>query len=254
MCRSFSYTLLITWILFLFACKTVVVKTSVTSQNISITKDINPVDSQLIQIYLPYKNILEKDMSRVISYSETAMDKDKPESTLTNFLADLLIEEGRIEAEKLRLDFHPQVSYFNYGGIRAPIPKGNITVGNIFELMPFENELVFVRLTGKQLQEFLDIIASKGGDSVGGVRFVISNQKAIDVKIEGEKLMPESNYWIVTNDYIANGGDGMEIFNARQEIINTSEKIRDVIISYLEKKQNQGKELHAELDGRIRNE
>ncbi len=252
--RSFSYTLLITWILFFFACRTSIVTTSVTSQNIRVTEDINPVDSQLIRIYIPFKNMLEKDMSRVISYSETALDKGKPESKLTNFLADLLIEEGRNEAEKLDVKFKPQISYFNYGGIRAPISKGNITVGNIFELMPFENEMVFVRLSGAQLQEFLNNIATKGGDSVGGVRFEISDQKAKNIMVGGKKLNPENDYWVVTNDYIANGGDGMNIFLEKKEIINTGEKIRDVIISNLEKKQSEGEKLDVDLDGRITNE
>ncbi len=239
--RSFSYTLLITWVLFFFACKTTMVSTSVKTQNIGITEDINPVDSQLIQIYLPYKKILEKDMSRVISYSEMEMEKAKPESSLTNFLADLLLSEGKEEAQKRGLDFQPQISYFNYGGIRAPLPKGDITVENIYELMPFDNEMVFVEFTGGQLQDFLNVIAAKGGDSVGGVRFVISNKKAKNVLVNGKALNPDEKYWIVTNDYIANGGDDMTMFLQKQAIINTGEKIRDVIISYLEKEQSEGK-------------
>ena len=193
-------------------------------------------------------------MSRVISTSKTEMMKKKPESKLTNFLADLLLEEGISEAKKENLNIQPRISYFNYGGIRTYLPKGEITVGRIFELMPFENEMVFVQLNGKQVQEFFNSIAKKGGDSLGGVRFIISNQQAKNVMINGKRLNPDSNYWIVTNDYIANGGDGMEIFNKKIKVINTGKKIRDVIISYLEKKQKEGVLLTAELDGRIKDE
>ena len=182
--RSFSYTLLITWVLFFLACKTTMVSTSVKTQNIGINEDINPVDSRLIQIYLPYKKILEKDMSRVISYSEIEMTKAKPESSLTNFLADLLLNEGRDDAQKSGLNFQPQISYYNFTGIRASLPKGDITVENIFELMPFENEMVYVEFKGTQLQEFLDYIAFEGGDAMGGFRFVISDNKAKDITIK----------------------------------------------------------------------
>ncbi len=252
--RTFSYSLLITWLLFTVSCKTNFTLADYNSENISVSEDINPIDSQLVQMYQPYKQILDKEMSRVISVSKIEMVKNKPESELTNFLADLLLEESLMKVQNQNMKIQPQISYFNYGGIRTYLPKGEITVGNIFELMPFENEMVFVELTGKQVQEFLDLLAKKGGDSLGGVRFVISNEKAKDVKINGNKLDPESTYWIVTNDYIVNGGDGMELFTQNLNFINSGEKIRDVIISHLVKKQKENVMLTAELDGRITNE
>ncbi len=254
MVRSFSYTLLITCFVLILSCKTTFVSTEVKTQNISVTDDINPLDSQLVRLYLPYKNILEKDMGRVIAYSEKEMVKNKPESGLTNLLSDLLLEEGQKEALRSNLHFNPVVSYFNYGGIRTWLPKGDITVGKIFELMPFENEMVFIHLTGEQLQQFYDIVAAKGGDSVGGVRFVISNNKAKNIVIDGEKLVPDKKYWMVTNDYSANGGDDLSVFTQRSELINSGKKIREIIISNFEERQKSGLVLTDNLDGRITNE
>ncbi len=254
MVRSFSYTLLITWILLTLSCKTTFVSTEVKTQNISVADNIIPLDSQLVMLYLPYKNILEKDMGRVISFSENEMIKGKPESGLTNLLADLLLEEGQMDAMRNNLQIEPVVSFFNYGGIRTWLPKGDITVGKIFELMPFENEMVFIQLTGEQLQQFYDIVAENGGSSVGGVRFVISKGKANNIMIEGEKLKPESKYWMVTNDYSANGGDDLVVFTHRLELINSGKKIRDVIISNFEKRKINGVNLIENLDERIINE
>jgi 2',3'-cyclic-nucleotide 2'-phosphodiesterase (5'-nucleotidase family) len=208
----------------------------------------------LVEIYLPYKNIIEKDMNRVISFSEAEMIKNKPESSLTNFLSDLLLDEGQKEAEKKNFQIHPVVSFFNYGGIRTSLPKGEITVGKIFELMPFENEMVYIQLSGDQLQQFCDIVAQKGGDSVGGIRFVISNGKAKNVFVDGEKLESGKKYWLVTNDYSANGGDDLAVFTQRLELIGSGKKIRDVIISNLEERQKRSEVLGAKLDGRISNE
>lgn len=252
--RSFTYTLLITCVLLVGSCKTNYLSTSFNAQNISVSDSLNNLDSQVVQLYHPFKNIIEKDMNRVISVSEMEMIKDKPESELTNFLADLLLQEGMRFALTQGLKFEPSISYFNYGGIRTFLPEGDITVGKIFELMPFENEMVFIRLSGVQIQEFCDIIAEKGGDSVGGIQFVISNEKAINIWIGKNELNPDSDYWLVTNDYVANGGDDLQVFAQHAEFINSNLKIRELIISNLDEQYKLGKKITAKTDGRIRNE
>ncbi len=254
MIRSFSYTLLITWILLSVSCKTNYVTSQTDTQNIQVSENVYPLDSQVVQMYLPYKKILEKDMGRVISKSEVELVKQKPESGLTNLLADLLLDEGRKFTVENNLQFKPEVSFFNYGGIRTSLPKGEITVGKIFELMPFENEMVFIQLTGGQLQQFYDIVAENGGESIGGARFVISNGKAKNVVINGEMLAPEKKYWMVTNDYSANGGDDLVIFTQRLELVGSGKKIRDLIISNFEERQKNGEVITEKLDGRISNE
>lgn len=245
---------MITCILLVSSCKTYYLPSSIEAQNISVSDSLNGLDEQLVQIYQPYKALLEKDMNRVISVAKMEMAKEKPESYLTNFLGDLMLYEGKKITSEDGLAFSPSISYLNNGGIRTFLPKGEITVGKIYELMPFENEMVFIQLSGNQIQTFLNNIASKGGESVGGVRFVISNEKATNVMIDGKLLDANLSYWLVTNDYVANGGDGLEVFTQRSGFINTGKKIRDIIISYLEEKQKKGEVLTAELDGRITNE
>lgn len=247
--RSFSYTLLITCFILVASCKTNYVPISSNFHNISVSDNESQLDSHIVRMYLPYKNTLEKDMGRVISISEKEMFKQRPESYLTNFLADLLLHEAKIETSNLMVN--PTISYFNYGGIRSFLPKGEITVGNVFELMPFENEMVYLQLTGSQIQEFLNLIAEKGGDSVGGVRFVISNDKAKNVQINGVELNADDKYWLVTNDYVAEGGDGLTVFTERLEMVKSGKLIRDMIISHLEKKHEKKEIISVELDGRI---
>lgn len=251
MYRSFTCLLLITSFLILSACTNHYEKSAVEHRNRIVSDSFMPVDSQLIFSYLPYKEMLEKDMSRIISITAEEMVKDKPESNLTNFLADLLLEEGENELKKMGKDFGTDVSYFNYGGIRTFLPRGEITVGKIFELMPFENEMVFLQVSGSQIQDFLNQIARGGGDSVGGVRFTISGNKAGRVVVGGEPLDPEGYYWLVTNDYIAEGGDDSGALSRRTDFISSGVKIRDVIISHLEKKHASGEVISVKKDGRI---
>ncbi len=249
--RTFSYTLLITCFFLATACKTQYVQTSTENRNMIVADTIIPIDSQIVYMYLPYKQKLEKNISRVISVTREEMAKDKPESNLTNFLGDLLLAEGKKTAGENGEQIEPDISYFNYGGIRTFLPKGEITVGKIFELMPFDNEMVFLKLTGNQVQEFLNGIAAKGGDSVGGVRFTISDNKATGITVDGQNLNPDNEYWLVTNDYVASGGDGYNVLTRRQEMVNTGKLIRDAIIDYMERKHKNQEEIHVELDDRI---
>ena len=250
--QTISYLLLITCLLFTFSCKTAFVQRSYDVENISVSEELGTMDSTIVKLYVPYKNILEKDMNRVLAISEKELLKDKPESLLTNFLADLLLEQGAVVANDHQLNFTPAVSFFNYGGIRSSLPKGEITVGNIFELMPFENELVFIELKGDKMQAFMDYIADHGGGSVGGARMVIANDKANDVKIGGKEIDFNKNYWLVTNDYVAAGGDGLEMLAENEQFINSGEKIRDAIIDYLEELTNNNQHVNPKLDERIK--
>lgn len=249
--RSFTYTLLITWFFALGACKTNYVQTDAIVSNVVVSDSITQLDSQLVQIYLPYKKLLENDMSRVLAENKKEMVKGKPESALTNFLADLLLNEGQKVLQQSGKKFQADISYFNYGGIRTYLPEGKITVGKIYELMPFENEFVFLKLSGKQIQEFLNTIASKGGDSVGGVRFKISENKATDIKIGGTPINNDKFYWIATNDYVADGGDDLKVFTRENDSFKSGKLIRDVIISHLESIDKKGNTITAQTDGRI---
>ncbi len=249
---------LYSWLLILVfisaGCQQKVITSTLNAQNNYVDSGQAVADSQIVRFYLPYKEMIEAEMNEVIGDSESEMIKDKPESLLTNFLADLLLEEGSMYCKSSNSDFKPQISYFNYGGIRSFLPKGEITVRNVYELMPFENEMVFLNLKGKDVQAFLDIIAAKGGDSVGGARFIISKNKAKDILVEGEKLDVTRDYWLVTNDYIAGGGDNMDVLLNRLKIVNSGEKIRDLIINHLREMSVDGEKISVKTDGRIINE
>lgn len=249
--RSFSYILLITWLFLFLNCETQYVISTTETRNLIVSDSVTQIDSQLVSLYLPYKNILEKDMSRIVAISAEEMIKDRPESNLTNFLADLLLQEGKEIAADLVPDLIPDISYFNYGGIRTFLPKGEITAGKIFELMPFENELVFLELSGAQVQEFLNVIAEKGGESLGGVRFKISDGQAKNVEIADKPLNEKENYWLVTNDYVAAGGDDLAVLTRRKNFVAGNILIRDVILVHLEKLHKKGQKISAKTDGRI---
>jgi hypothetical protein len=84
-----------------------------------------------------------------------------------------------------------------------------------------------------------------------GISFGIRSGRAEAVVIQNKPVVTDSTYWIVTNDYIANGGIGMKILRNANQRIMTGAKIRDVIINYLRGLKLKGQTVSAKTDGRI---
>lgn len=249
--KSILFSLAIT---ILVACKSTLNVHDFKAENIPNYENISTVDSALIRFIEPYRAQVDRDMQEVIAETTVDLVKRKPESLLTNYLADILLSEGQLYASGLQQKPIPEVAYLNYGGIRADIPKGKITVGKIFETMPFENEMVFVKISGNDLRLVGEAIAQKGGDGVAGMRVRTSNGKLISMEIGNRQLDENAEYWMVTNDYVAAGGDNMTMLTNRRSIIITGIKLRDCFIERMRRDYDAGRLISPKLDGRITNE
>jgi 2',3'-cyclic-nucleotide 2'-phosphodiesterase (5'-nucleotidase family) len=247
--HHFSFLLLL--LLSISACTTYKVEKTA-SANIHLDTLVSIPSSQKIEgMIKPYRDKVNADMTEVLCISSEAMYGGRPESPLTNYCADLTLEESnRFCAEKypqIKID----VSMINRGGLRIPLPKGEIKTMTMFELMPFENEIVFLKLKGTIMLEFVNHLAERGGEGVGGLRFGIKSGKALQPEIGGKPLDPEKTYWLVTSDYIANGGDGSDILSKSIERIDTGIKARDMFIQFFKRMGKEGKTVTAKTDGRI---
>src|SRR5262245_14965863 len=138
--RILSFIILISATATFPGCKTQYAIESTRSQKYVFTDSTgNDIDSSVYQFIKPYRDKMEGEMNTVIGVSEQAMERGMPEGRLGNFVADACM----IEARKVFYPSdgrQPDFTILNNGGLRRPLPSGNITVGNIYELMPFENE------------------------------------------------------------------------------------------------------------------
>lgn len=241
-------------ILFLFSCSPRLMVREIDTKNFPVNAQTSLIDSSIENFIKPYHDSIEHDMSKLVTLSSTPILKGKPESKLTDLVSDILLNFGIDYCKKNKPDIQPEASYVNYGGLRASLPQGEVTVGNIFELMPFENEVVLLKVTGKSIREMADRIAERGGEGVAGLKIGIKDGKAKTLLIDGKVPDETSLYWIVTNDYIANGGDQMTMLTNPVERINTGAKIRDVLIRSLRDKYKKEGSLNIKEDGRIYNE
>lgn len=198
----------------------------------------------------PYRNSIEKKMNLIIGYSEQDMNKGRPESLLTNLITDMMLAEG-IDAAHKRNFTTPDISVINAKGLRSPIKQGAITVSNIFRVMPFENKLIILTLSGQQIVELFTHMAGMGGEGLSGASFGIKNNKPINIKINNKPLNLDKTYTIVTADYLANGGDNYSLLPTIKDRYPTEIKIRNLIIKWIKKLTEEGKHINSTLEKRI---
>ena len=212
-------------------------------------------NAQAAEFLKPYKHIVDSVMGPVVGRSAKYMTAKRPEGTLSNLLSDIMVWAAK--------DYGEQVDFgvYNMGGVRADLPKGVITYGDVLDIAPFENKIAFTTLTGSDVMELFREMADADGEGVShAVRLVIhgdASQKKLSLvsaTINGEPVDPQREYRIVTIDYLLGGTDKMSTFkkgyniNSPQDVSNNS---RFVIMNYFREMDRQGKVVDAEIEGRV---
>lgn len=209
----------------------------------------NKPNIAMMELVEKYKIRLDKEMNVVIGTSTQNMPFDRPESLLTNLTSDamMLLDTKYTDGEKIDL------SLMNVHGHRAPLPEGNITVGDIFETYSFDNELVIVKLKGKDLNGVFDAYASMGGSGISSnVKLIITKDgKLVDAIVKGNLVDDDKIYTIVTLDYLAEGNDGLSVLKKAVSVEKTGIILRDYMMDYVKQLTKEGKAVSSKLDGRI---
>jgi 2',3'-cyclic-nucleotide 2'-phosphodiesterase (5'-nucleotidase family) len=203
-------------------------------------------DNPVVNMIQPYKSALDVTMNEVIGYAPATMRGHAPESLLSNYCADIY-RETATDFLKKPVD----IAIVNLGGLRTTIPAGNVTIRKMYELMPFENELVIIGVKGSNLIPLFHRMALAGGEGISGMNFIIYNGKAVDINIGGEKLNPEKVYFIATNNYLSEGNDNMPELRLQESAVQTGIKVRDMLTFYIKKATSEGKKVESKIDGRI---
>lgn len=232
------------------ACTPKLTLTNTQTQNIKINKDsLHLHDAKIFNTIAPYKIKLDSLMSEVLCYNNQDLKKDLPEGTLGNFVCDELMNFAKINFSK-PIDF----CMYNNGGLRVPsIAKGNITVGKIYELAPFDNAIVVVELGGIDCKRLFDLIAQNNGTPCSKeFRMAIENNVATNIFINNQPFDSTKTYKILTNDYVASGGDKTEPMKKAIAVTSLNLMVRDALIKQLRSRKNNSQPINTILDGRIK--
>lgn len=204
------------------------------------------IDSNLFYLVEKYKVQLDDKMNVVLTNTPVDMIKAQPSSNLGNMMADILY--NYYYQKDSTVDF----AITNQGGIRvSSFAKGPLTMGDAFQLMPFDNEIVYIKISGKMVLQLLEHVCSLGGWPISHADIVMDSSRNIQkVKIAGEDLQEDKIYTVATNDYVANGGDQCS-FLIEVPLWKSGKLFRDAIIDTWK---SQNKELQVSQEMRTRYE
>jgi len=175
-------------------------------------------------------------MNEVLTFSKISLTKKGTESLLGNFVTDLCLNYA---------DAHMCV--MNNGGLRTTIDKGPINRGKLYELMPFDNELVVLELNKEDYLGLLDYICKRGGEPFSGINITMDKEGNVINNSWPVNFENNEKVKVITSDYLANGGDKMSFFQNKEQY-KVGLKLRDAIIDHCTKTDT----ISATLDGRIK--
>jgi 2',3'-cyclic-nucleotide 2'-phosphodiesterase (5'-nucleotidase family) len=206
-----------------------------------------------------YDKIIDSVLSEKVGETHTDLDGDNVRQKETN-LGDLI-------ADIMRSASGADAAIINGGAIRASIRKGEIKAKDIYTVLPFDNYITGVKLTGKQVRQALEhgVSAIEEGagrfPQVSGLKFTYSRSakpgaRVKDIAIAGELIEPDKEYIVATNDFLAAGGDGYKAFGdavksskdfsitggmmkgEKLAYSNAGSWLRDVVIGYLKEQRD----------------
>jgi len=177
---------------------------------IKLDEKVKP-DTEIADIIRERKADLKKRTGEIIAHNDCPLEGEKAvirsrETNLGNFVTDVL-----------RAYFRTDIAIYNSGGIRYSIDDGDITFGDIHKALPFPtNRTHILDISGEELKAALDYNASQvdegGFLQVSGMNFILEPNVGVrDVRVNGQALEPDKIYTLVTNSYIATGGDGYKM-------------------------------------------
>lgn len=204
-------------------------------------------EKKMVGFIEPYKENMDTKMGAIIGKTQKALTRAGRESLLGNFVTDLQLDYAQ-EAFGYPID----ISIINHGGMRNDLPEGPVTLGNIYELSPFDNFLVVLELQADEVRKLGEYIASKKNMAFQGMKITSENDKLTELTINGKALEANKTYLLVINDYLANGGDNMEFLVGLPMKENSNTSIRAMLITMIQQKTAAGEILNAEVEGRLK--
>ncbi len=239
-----------TTLCFFVSCKSDTVKLAeIKGRQIPIDSTISKVDS-ISSFVEPYRNRINEVLDSTLAYAPKPLllNDGERNTSMGNLMADIVFEETA-PLFKSRTGKELDFVVLNYGGVRSIISEGNVSARNAYEVMPFENYIVVVELSGSATRQLINFVSKASRrHPVSGIQIITDKNRALEsVNIQGEPFDENRNYYVATSDYLVNGGPSVGFFD---EIISTTETdylLRNAIIDHFKKVDT----IRAVVDDRI---
>jgi len=151
---------------------------------------------------------------------------------------------GQWVTDIMRQQTNADIAFQNGGGLRTSITAGDVTVGQLWEVIPFDNTFILMDMQGSQIMAVLQHGINNpnyGSIQYSGVKVEYDSSLSPDRQIvrvtlpDGSILNPEYTYRVVTNDFLAAGGDGYTMFKEGTNVIDTHRLVREALIEVFKK-------------------
>lgn len=191
--------------------------------------------AELEGMIAPYRLAVDSIMNKRIGFAPESLIKYAPESSLSNFAVDVVFSEGKSLAQKnpdyKTLNLKNTIGLINFGGLRAPINQGDITIGNVYELMPFDNTVVIAKLDKEGVSTMLRYLKQEGGQPIANCK--IDYRKDSANFFINRELYVGHELFVITSNYLASGGDGMTFLQEAKTKWDSGVLIREVFIDHI---------------------
>jgi len=214
-----------------------------------------PDDPDVAKIVAPYSEKV-RELSKVIGRLEGDLKKSRVGAgSLGNFVTD-----GMRAQAQAKLGKPVDLAIMNSGGLRKnEISAGELRASDIFELLPFENALVALEVTGTQLAKLLEVVTR---DAQAGARIQFKwnerdrpeflSGKLVDATGKEQEIDPQKIYNIVTIDYLLQvGGGSYAILKEAKSTTPLNVTVRDAILNYIKSETAAGRPIRSVLDDRF---
>ena len=198
-------------------------------------------DTEYITTLSPIKADLETQLCSPIGHAPEDLTVYQPECPMLNWATEVLWACAKEVCPK-KVD----MAVMNMGGMRCQWQKGPITQGNVFELMPFDNQLVVLTLKGEDILALCQSFVTYGAQGVAGLRMTAVDGQLADVTIGGKPLDVHALYTVATSDYLAGGTDHMDALKNHVDYWNSGLLVRDLYVQSVK-----ADTIHAIMDGRM---
>ncbi len=212
--------------------------------------DLTGYGQKMAELIKPYADSVVSSMNQVIGYAPMLMEKGRPQGTLGNFAADALRAIGeQVYGHAMDLGLT------NNGGLRNVLPSGDVSVGTIYSIFPFENELTILEIKGSDVLDLINSLAGKKLEAMSGMNVTLEldgdRVYASSIKVGGKPVDPERIYYIATIDYLAEGNSGMGALTRAVKTTKTGVLLRDLMIDYIKQLTARGEEIRSDIDDRV---
>lgn len=209
------------------------------------------IDPKLAKYVEKKRRQMDKQMQVVIAHTDAELESFAPESPLSNFLTDLLLNEASKYIKDTAFD-NLDLSMLNFGGIRTSMPGGNVTVGDIYRISPFDNYLTFIVLKGSELKKALGRFTDQLNAPYAGATIVYKQKKPVEITVQGNLIDDNRLYTLVTVDFISEGGDHLLENIQYERVEKTATTLRDFLITELKAMNARGEKVVGKKDGRAK--